>query len=142
MLFICLIMKFCIFQTHTDRHTYCICLAVNQNFKNSSFASNFCSSLLFFCRLALRCGRGRGIRCGRGRRRACRQLALQSGDSMFEFAVRGFVLGQQTSVTRLQDVQRARHPLHLLLHLLGVGTLCCHLQDRRICCFRRSLPRV
>lgn len=48
---------------------------------------------------------------------------------MFQFAVRGFVFGQQPSITRLQDVQRARHAVHLLLDLFGVGALRCHLED-------------
>lgn len=55
---------------------------------------------------------------------------------MFQFAVRGFVFGQQPSVTRLQDVQRARHAVHLLLDLFGVGALRCHLEDDTSCYFK------
>lgn len=83
---------------------------------------------LFSVSSLARCDRGRSITCGVGWR-WWNQLLLQPGDPVLQFAVSGFVLGQQPGVARLQDVQRARHPLHLLLHLFGVGALRCHLQD-------------
>ena len=83
--------------------------------------------------LGLRCRSGVARLVGSRRRH---QLPLQPVDSVFQFAVRGFMFGQQPSVTRLQDVQRARHALHLLLDLFGVGALRCHLEDDTSCYFR------
>lgn len=68
---------------------------------------------------------------GQCRRCSGRSDLLQPCDSVFELAVQSLVLGEQPCVTRLQQLQSAGHALHLLLHLLWVGALCCHLQDRR-----------
>lgn len=96
--------------------------------------------LSIFWRVALLSISSLGVgdsRCCRGRSftwllRLRRDGLLQPGDSELQFAVQSLVLGQQASVTCLQQLQGARHPLHLLLHLLWVRALCCHLQDRRV----------
>lgn len=89
------------------------------------------SSLLLFFFCCLGCWRGRSITWlvppwG------WHHFLLQPSDSVLQFAGRGFVLRQQASVAGLHGVQGARHPLHLLLHLFGVGTLSCQLQVRRV----------
>lgn len=67
------------------------------------------------------------------------QFLLQSGDSVFQLTVCGFVLSQQPGVACLQDVKTACHSLYLLLHLFGVGALCCHLQDKTSHCLKLNM---
>lgn len=99
--------------------------------EGSTFYSIFCDLGLLFLLYVwghFRCCRGRSFTWLLAWRRS---HLLQPSDSVFQFAVQSLVLGQQTRVTRLQQVQSAAHALHLLFHLFWVRALCCHLQDRR-----------